>query len=278
MKIFWYGVAALLSYPICAAEPYETLYQQARDAEINGRTDQALSLYEQAISKSRAVSPDKTASILYLKASLLKEQQRFAEAKQSFEESLQLREQQFGENHGAVAVSLNGLASVYMAVADYKEAEPLYKRALAITEKQPDNQRQLAIAQNNLAELYRTMGHFTDAEPLFKKALELDKSSLGSEHPRVAIRLNNLAELYRQMGDYAKAIELLEIALDIDQKNTQEIAPENIGIRFNNLGQVYRTIGDFEKAEQYYQQALQIFEKTSGKNAALYAIGLNNMG
>ncbi|MEY3219170.1 MAG: hypothetical protein RIT27_527 [Pseudomonadota bacterium] len=278
MKIFWYGLVAFLSCSINAAEPHKNLYQQARDAEIKGQISQALSLYEQAIKQSRQVSLKDTAAILYAQASLLKEQQRFADAKQSFEESLQLREQQLGENHGAVAVSLNGLASVYMAVADYKKAEEFYKRALAITEKQNDPQRQLAIALNNLAELYRTMGHFTDAEPLFKRALELDKISFGSEHPRVAIRFNNLAELYRQMGDYAKAIELLEIALDIEQKNKEETAPENIGIRFNNLGQVYRTIGDFEKAEQYYQQALQIFEKTSGKNAALYAIGLNNLG
>jgi CHAT domain-containing protein/Tfp pilus assembly protein PilF len=278
MKIFWYVWALTWAIPLYAIESHKNLYQQARDAELAGQTAQALSFYQQAIAQSRQVSPKDTAAILYAQASLLKEQHQLAKAKQAFEESLQLREQYLGKDHGSVAISLNGLASIYMAVADYKKAEELYKRALNITEKQADNQRNLAITINNLAELYRTTGHFNDAEPLFKQALELDKSSFGTEHPRVAIRFNNLAELYRQMGDYAKAIQLLEMALDIEQKTDKETSPENIGIRYNNLGQVYRTIGDFDKAEQYYQQALQIFEKNSGKNGTLYAIGLNNMG
>lgn len=278
MKIFWYSCALLWALPLYAAESYKNFYQQARDAELAGQTTQALSFYQQAIAESRQVSPKDTAAILYAQASLLKEQHQFAKAKQSFEESLQLREQHLGKDHGSVAISLNGLASIYMTVADYKKAEELYKKALSITEKQPDNQRNLAIAINNLAELHRMTGHFTEAEPLFKQALELDKTSFGTEHPRVAIRFNNLAELYRQMGDYAKAIQLLEMALEIEQKTEKETSPENIGIRYNNLGQVYRTIGDFEKAEQYYQQALQIFEKNSSKNGSLYAIGLNNMG
>jgi len=278
MKIFWYCCALLWAFPLYAAESYKNLYQQARDAELAGQTAQALSFYQQAIAESRQVSPKDAAAILYAQASLLKEQHQFANAKQAFEESLQLREQYLGKDHGSVAISLNGLASIYMTVADYKQAEELYKRALSITEKQPDNQRNLAIAINNLAELHRTTGHFTEAEPLFKKALELDKTSFGTEHPRVAIRFNNLAELYRQMGDYSKAIQLLEMALEIEKKVEKETSPENIGIRYNNLGQVYRTIGDFDKAEQYYQQALQIFEKNAGKNSHLYAIGLNNMG
>lgn len=278
MKIFWYGWTLLLTLPLYAAESYKNFYQQARDAELAGQTTQALSFYQQAIAESRQVAPKDAAAMLYVQASLFKELHQLSNAKQAFEESLQLREQHLGKDHGSVAISLNGLASIYMTVADYKQAEELYKKALSITEKQPDNQRNLAIAINNLAELHRTTGHFTEAEPLFKKALELDKTSFGIEHPRVAIRFNNLAELYRQMGDYAKSIQLLEMALKIEQKADKETSPENIGIRYNNLGQVYRTIGDFDKAEQYYQQALQIFEKNAGKNRALYAIGLNNMG
>lgn len=279
MKFFWYVWAFLMwTSPLYAIDSYKNIYQQARDAELAGQITQALSFYQQAVDQSRQTSPKDAAAILYAQASLLKEQRQFAKAKQAFEESLQLREQFLGKEHGSVAISLNGLASIYMVMADYNKAEELYKKALTITEKQTDNQRNLAIAINNLAELYRTMGHFTEAEPLFKKALELDKSSFGTEHPRVAIRFNNLAELYRQMGDYTKAIQLLEMALDIEKKAEKETSPENIGIRYNNLGQVYRTIGDYEQAEQYYQQALQIFEKNSGKNGALYAIGLNNMG
>lgn len=106
MKIFWYSWALLLAWPLYAAESHKNLYQQARDAELAGHITQALSFYQQAITESRQVSPKDAAAILYAQASLLKEQHQFAKAKQSFEESLQLREQYLGKDHGSVAISL----------------------------------------------------------------------------------------------------------------------------------------------------------------------------
>ncbi|MBE3035878.1 MAG: tetratricopeptide repeat protein [Candidatus Atribacteria bacterium] len=41
----------------------------------------------------------------------------------------------FGPDHPDVATSLNKLAELYRAQGRYSEAEPLYKRALAIAEK-----------------------------------------------------------------------------------------------------------------------------------------------
>ena len=40
-----------------------------------------------------------------------------------------------GPDHPTVATSLNDLATLYQAQGKYAEAEPLYKRALAIREK-----------------------------------------------------------------------------------------------------------------------------------------------
>ena len=79
----------------------------------------------------------------------------------------------------------------------YAEAEPLSKRALAISEKalgpeHPD----VAVALNNLAAIYRAQGRYAEAEPLYKRALAIGEKTLGPEHPDVAIRLNNLAVLY----------------------------------------------------------------------------------
>src|SRR5437870_5060886 len=66
----------------------------------------------------------------------------------------------------------------------YKQAEPLYQRALAIDEKafgpdHPDVARDL----NNLAELYYNQGQYEQAEPLFKRALAIREKGLGSDHP-----------------------------------------------------------------------------------------------
>lgn len=50
-------------------------------------------------------------------------------------EALHIREKCLGENHPAVAATLNNLAVLYGKRGKYKDAEPLCKRALEIREK-----------------------------------------------------------------------------------------------------------------------------------------------
>ena len=97
--------------------------------------------------------------------------------------------------------SLNNLAVLYTEQGRYAEAEPLYKRALAIDEKAlgPDHP-DVATALNNLAGLYDDQGRYAEAEPLYKRALAIREKALGPDHPDVAASLNNLAALYRRPG------------------------------------------------------------------------------
>src|SRR5260370_28512666 len=82
--------------------------------------------------------------------------------------------------------------------ARYREAEPLYQRALAIREQQlgpehPDT----ASSLNNLAVLYRAQGKYEQAEPLLKRALAIAEQQSGPQHPVTATKLNNQTVLYR---------------------------------------------------------------------------------
>jgi tetratricopeptide (TPR) repeat protein len=63
-------------------------------------------------------------------------------------------------------------ALLYDNQGRYADAEPLYKRALAIREKTlgPDHP-DVAQSLNNLALLYDQQGRYADAEPLYKRAL-----------------------------------------------------------------------------------------------------------
>jgi tetratricopeptide (TPR) repeat protein len=82
-----------------------------------------------------------------------------------------------------VAISLNNLADFYRAQGRYADAEPLYKRALAIREKAlgPDHP-DIATSLNTLAELYRAQGRYADAEPLYKRSLAIREKALGPDH------------------------------------------------------------------------------------------------
>jgi tetratricopeptide (TPR) repeat protein len=172
---------------------------------------------------------------------------------------------------------LNNLAVVLGARAQYSEAEPLNRRALAIDEKNlgPDHPR-VAIDLNNLAELYRKQGKYSEAEPLFKRALAIDEKALGPDHPRVAIDLNNLAELYRKQGKYSEAEPLFKRALAIDEK---ELGPDhpNVAIRLNNLAELYQDQDLLSEAEPLLKRSLAIDEKELGPDHPRFAIDLNNL-
>ncbi len=62
------------------------------------------------------------------------------------------------------------------------DAEPLYKRSLAILEKAlgPEHPN-VAMSLNNLALLYEAQGRYGDAEPLYKRSLAISEKVLGPE-------------------------------------------------------------------------------------------------
>src|SRR5262249_29438041 len=88
-------------------------------------------------------------------------------------------------------------AEDYLKQGRYAEAEPLYKRALAIIEKAPGPDHQVSVAAlNGLAEVYLGQGKYAEAEPLSRRALEISEKTLGKDHPSTAQSLNILATLY----------------------------------------------------------------------------------
>ncbi len=94
-------------------------------------------------------------------------QGHYAEAEKQIEAALKDAEW-FSPKDPRRAVSLNKLALLYDAQGKYAEAEPLYKRSLAIWEQalgpeHPD----VAGSLNNLAELYRAQGRYAEARAVF---------------------------------------------------------------------------------------------------------------
>jgi tetratricopeptide (TPR) repeat protein len=137
--------------------------------------------------------------------------------------------------YAAVATALNNLALLRGAQGRYAEAEPLYKRSLAIRERTlGPGHPYVATTRNNLALLYDGQGRYAEAEPLFKAALASREKSLGANHPDVAGSLNNLAEFYRDRGQPKAADPLYRRALAIWEKAQGPRHP-NVATALNNL-------------------------------------------
>ena len=172
---------------------------------------------------------------------------------------------------------INQLALLSYAKARYAEAEPLYRRALAIREKTLGaDHPQVATGLNNLASLLDATNRRAEAEPLHRRALAIWEKSLGPDHPQVATGLNNLAGLLKDTNRRGEAEALMRRALAIDEKSLGSDHPD-VAHRLNNLAELLRATNRLAEAEPLYRRALTILEKSLGPDHPNVATALNNL-
>ena len=96
---------------------------------------------------------------------------------------LRKAEQHLGHDHPAISDTLNNIAEAHRALGQFKLAEQLCKRALAITEtKFGSDHISNGTSLNNLAELYRAQGMYELAEPLYKRDIAITEKAAGRNH------------------------------------------------------------------------------------------------
>ncbi len=172
---------------------------------------------------------------------------------------------------------MGAVGSLLHNKAEFARAEPLMRRALAITEASlgadhPNVARDL----NNLAQLLKATNRLAEAEPLMRRALAITEASLGADHSNVATGLNNLAMLLQATNRLAEAEPLMRRALDIDEASLGADHP-NVAIRLNNLAQLLQATNRLAEAEPLMRRALAIDEASLGADHPNVATGLNNL-
>jgi tetratricopeptide (TPR) repeat protein len=169
------------------------------------------------------------------------------------------------------------LGQLLRAKALYREAEPLYRRALAIDEKSygPEHPN-VSRALNNLAVLLEATNRPAEAEPLMRRALVIDEKSYGPEHAEVATDLNNLALLLHATNRLAEAEPLMRRVVAIYGQSLGEDHP-NVATALNNLAQLLAETNRLAEAEPLMRRALAIDETSYGPEHPNVAIRLNNL-
>jgi CHAT domain-containing protein/Tfp pilus assembly protein PilF len=177
----------------------------------------------------------------------------------------------------STASALYKQADTHYEQGRYADAEPLFKRSLAIYEKAlgPEHGH-VAGALNALAELYYAQGRYADAEPLFKRSLAILEKTLGPEHTDVATILNNLAITYTSKSRYADAEPLFKRVLAIRERAH---GPEHrrVATTLFSLAGLYRAQGRYADAELLGKRSLAILEKTLGPEHTDVAAQLNGL-
>jgi tetratricopeptide (TPR) repeat protein/CHAT domain-containing protein len=196
-----------------------------------------------------------------------------AEAR-SYEAAVKSR---FGTEHPNYATALHLIAMVREQEGDYGEAEQLYKRSAAISERALGaNHPNVAATLNNLANVYKSQIRYGEAEEVSKRALAIREKAFGSNHPEVAQSLYNLASVYDLQGRYGEAEALYKRALSIRERAFGAGHPE-VATTLNNLAIVLKLQGKYGEAEKLYKRALAIRERAYGKNHPEVAVVLNNL-
>jgi tetratricopeptide (TPR) repeat protein len=159
----------------------------------------------------------------------------------------------------------------------YSDAELLYRRSLAISEKaNGSDHAHTAIGLNNLAAVYLHQGRDSEAEPLFKRALQIRETLFGLDDPVSAQILYNLGLAYSGQGRYGEAEPLYRRSVAIVEKVLGPGHPHTART-INNLGVLYSNRARYTEAEPLLQRALAIREATIGPDHPDTATTLNSI-
>jgi tetratricopeptide (TPR) repeat protein len=172
----------------------------------------------------------------------------------------------------------NSLAGMFTNQDRYSEAEAMYERALAGSEKTfgPKDLCTLKIV-SNLGVLYRTQGRLVEAETMYERALAGKEKALGPTHTFTLGIVNNLGVLYYNQGRFKEAEAMYKRALAKMEKALGPTHTSTLDI-VQNLGILYRAQDRFVKAEAMYERALAGKEKALGPTHTSTLDIVHNLG
>lgn len=228
---------------------------------------QLLKRSEEIAENSGNESADTSGTALNNAALLAEREHDYAKAEAYYLKACAQYEQAGDTDNRNFAVVLENLANLYRDQDrfDIHQAEPLYKRALAIREKtlgseHPDTAQTLS----DLSLLNFFEKNPSTAKELAERALPVQEKALGNDGKDIATTLNRLGLAERDLREFSPAEKNLQRALAIREKyfdpNDRAIA-----IILENLASVYYVQGKTDKAAPLLARAQAIRAHPSGE-------------
>ena len=233
---------------------FEVEESLAQAFELTGNRRQAIELFQQAAAGSDLqVAARSYASLAPLDP---------ARAGDYYAKAIAAQEKISGPDHPRVAVMLNGLARAVEEKQNFREAEALLRRALAIQRKEAGASADTATTLINLGSLLQKLQRAEEAERLEREAIGI----LEQQRPQsveLAAAYTNLADLLSPRKDFAPAVALLRKALAIDESIYGADDPE-VAVDLTNLAELLKGHGQDAAARTALERALAIYEKRFG--------------
>jgi len=140
------------------------------------------------------------------------------EAERMWNDALKEAEK-FGEKDGRYVMSVDCLANALFHNEKFDKAEPLYKKALIIRERNlPHDHEDVATCCNNLAAVMFKNDKFKESEDLYVRTLNIREKQEGKNSKGVANVLYQLGMVFHAQKRWEKAEDYYKQALEIKNK------------------------------------------------------------
>ena len=182
-----------------------------------------------------------------------------------------------GEDHPNTLTSHNNLAGAYRAAGRLTEAITLYEQVLTdsirvLGKDHPDT----LTSRNNLAGAYESAGRLTEAITLYEQVLTDRIRVLGEDHPDTLTSHNNLAGTYASAGRLTEAITHFEQVLTDRIRVLGEDHPRTLASR-NYLAYSYLLTGRTGEAITHFEQVVNNCIRVLGEDHSYTMAALENL-
>ncbi|MEV6638379.1 FxSxx-COOH system tetratricopeptide repeat protein, partial [Actinoplanes sp. NPDC051470] len=181
--------------------------------------------------------------------------------------------------HGEQAGWLLARASTYLRErGQYTQAEPLARRALAVTTTTLGaDHLETASRHDELGRVLQVLGLLDEARTQYELALSIGLAALGPAHATIGAWRNNLGGVLQDLGRLDEARTQYELALSI---GLAALGPDypTIGAWHGNLGGVLQDLGRLDEARTQYKRALSIGLSALGPDHPDIGIRRGNLG
>lgn len=270
-------IQTALALLLLAAPPSDALKKKAQDlqreatlAMSKADIPTAIKKYEAALKvMPKAYAPDapEFVSLLNAYAGSLRLVGDYIATQRTYERLLTIHQKTKGEESMQVAMSLTSLGWTHAMRSQWKKADPIFKRALAIYEKlyKDTHPALLATQLDSIAGYYKTANDFPRAEQYHLRAMELRKKVKNVNPHTMLNSYVQMAWLGWMRGDMHQAERWFEKLLGLLNTPPLSEQPKVKGTYLMMIGTVYTHDKDLQTAEKYYGQAERIYDTELAK-------------
>jgi tetratricopeptide (TPR) repeat protein len=249
----------------------KTLRSMARAYMAFGNYEKAHTVAAKALRQGRSqkTDPGEMALCLIDMGTVCSYEGLLTQARQRFEEGVQLQKEALFEDHPYVAHTLRMLSDVCQRQGDLEQAETVLSQAIGIMLNRYDLQsKEMAPFILESANLQFGKGELDRAHDNYQTALDIYEQSYGSKHLMTANVLDKMARLHSVQNNAEEAGQLMSESLKIKTRIYGRYHPQLID-SWLAMARLYKQQGQPERCEYYLAKSTETVSNT--RNAVTMA-------